>query len=441
METIKQFWVLEDGSVGEEICKDHPVSEARAAEGEDASLNTTSESEAASAYGAAEKRCADFCIDEQRRACLIRWPRNVRMARIPEYVSHYRVVKIAPLAFAAFHFPEEVWKGFTGSAAASFSVFCIMNAGRRRDEKADEGGPEEIWLPESITEIGQYAFWHCDRLRRIRIPAGVRRLREGTFGECSRLSQVTLSEGLEEIGRFFEPTVHMMPDVGVFSGCHSLKLLRLPKTLCSVGAETFNSCGLEELLVEDGAETYTADTWSRKIRVHPTAFDHAAALQWMGKCADGKIVWQMGLPAARDKILSCDRKYHVISKLPCLFFRMRPHEADDIARSAFRLDFSGRMAIARLRYPDFLKPEMRNWYIGILIAYYDRLEQFWPESANREQAAFELLRDSEGFTVELLGQLMYIAGRAHMSPELIYSMMEVRNKKFSGITGLESLAL
>ena len=52
-----------------------------------------------------------------------------------------------------------------------------------------------------------------------------------------------------------------------------------------------------------------------------------------------------------------------------------------------------------------------------------------------------MLQDCEGFDAQLLGELMAIAGRNHMQPELIYEMMELRNRRFSGITGMECLAL
>ena len=52
-----------------------------------------------------------------------------------------------------------------------------------------------------------------------------------------------------------------------------------------------------------------------------------------------------------------------------------------------------------------------------------------------------MLQGCEGFDAQLLGELMAIAGRNHMQPELIYEMMELRNRRFSGITGMECLVL
>lgn len=381
----------------------------------------------------------DFFALEDGTARLLRWPRNTTAAHLPETVGGCRITEIAPLAFAAFHFPTERWEQFGGGSSLSFSVFCIMHAAAMQQEVVDAGGPVEIWLPDTIRSIGMYAFWHCDRLKAVRLPAYLEQLESGLFGECSRLEQVQLPDHLRQIGNIYPSNVHVMPDVGAFSGCHALMELILPKTVTEIGAESFNSCGLVHLLVED--EELEDRPWSREIKTHSQAFDHTAALQWMSRCVNGTIVRQIGLPAARDKILTCDERYRVIASLPRLFLTEGAEQMDVIAKEAFRLDFSGRMAIARLRYPEHLSDEMRRWYLELLVEYSDRLEKFWPGEENRERELLDLLQNCEGFDAQLLGELMAIAGRSHMQPELIYEMMELRNRRFSGITGMECLAL
>ena len=400
---------------------------------------------------------ADFSVDTDGNGVLLRWPRNTEMAVLPERIGSFRLTAIAPLAFAAFHFPEEVWEHFGGGASLSFSVFCLMNAGKMQREASDAGGPVEVILPDSIGQIGQYAFWHCDRLKRVKLPGNLQTLETGLFGECSRLEEVILPGELRQIGHIYGSNVHVMPDVGPFSGCHALKELRLPKTVTAIGAEAFNSCGLEHLIVEDdpgdgpegrsvtavirGGARRATSPWTRKIETHPSSFDHTAALQWMSRCVNGRIVWQIGLPAARDKILTCDERFRVISGLPRLFLEMEPEQLDEIAQDAFRLDFSGRMAIARLRYPEGLSQQMRSWYLKLLVEYSDRLEKFWPEQNNKEEQLFALLKGCDGLDAQMLGRLMEIAGRNHAKPELIFEMMELRNRRFSRITGMECLEL
>lgn len=379
---------------------------------------------------------ADFDFQKPGEAVVIRWSRTAKYAYVPSEISGHKVTKIAPMAFASMHLPESVWDSFLSGTSLSFSIFCMMNSGKMSREGKDDGGPVLITLPETLEEIGCYAFWHCDRLQSIKLPSKITHLREGVFGECSQLQEVVLPSHLEEIGAFYPDTMHAMPDVGCFAGCRSLKELTLPKTVTSIGVEVFNSSGIENIIVED-----IGDNWSKKCRVHASAFHHTASLQWLSRKVLDEIVWQIGLPVSRDKILNCDKKYNIISKLPVLFFEKTPQEIDLITMKSFRLDFAGRMAIARLRYPKFLEKDRYQWYQNLIVNYFDKLEQFWPGSGDKAEEAFSLLCESKYFTAELLGRLMYIAGKTHIRTELIFKMQEIRNTRFVSTTGLEDLEL
>ena len=67
-------------------------------------------------------------------------------------------------------------------------------------------------IPNSVTEIGNYAFVKCETLENIRIPEGVTIINDGAFYECSSLSSIKLPESLIKL-----------PQEWIFSGCTSLK--------------------------------------------------------------------------------------------------------------------------------------------------------------------------------------------------------------------------
>ena len=78
-----------------------------------------------------------------------------------------------------------------------------------------------------------------------------------------------------------------------------------------------------------------------------SAFDHTAALLWLEKAdVSGHVAARLGLPVARDKILAGDAKFGAILRVPVLFFTQPMPYFDQLARDAFRLDFSARMALA-----------------------------------------------------------------------------------------------
>ena len=96
---------------------------------------------------------------------------------------------------------------------------------------------------------------------------------------------------------------------------------------------------------------------SRTVTVAVSAFDHTAALLWLEKAdVSGHVAARLGLPVARDKILAGDAKFGAILRVPVLFFTQPMPYFDQLARDAFRLDFSARMALARLEASAGLSP-------------------------------------------------------------------------------------
>lgn len=72
-------------------------------------------------------------------------------------------------------------------------------------------GLTEYTIPNSVTEIGKYAFWKCSGLTSITIPDGITSIRPKSFGYCSGLTSITIPDSVTEIGD------------EAFMGCTSLK--------------------------------------------------------------------------------------------------------------------------------------------------------------------------------------------------------------------------
>ena len=389
---------------------------------------------------------AEFLEKADGTLSLFRWPGTAaERAEIPASVNGIPVTEVESLAFAPFHMTgQEYERNFR--PPYSFNMFALMNAAKLLREEKDEGGPEEISLPESVSTIGAYAFWHCSRLKSIKIPEKVLRIREGCFGECVSLERITLPATLRFIGLCktadggdsAEITPEMlrgMPDVGAFYSCHALKEIVLPETVILLGPQTFNSSGLTRLSLREG---------TKDILVAENAFDHAAALQWMDHIReDGSVKSRIGLPAARDKILTADRRFGRLSHLPRDFFTKDIGWFDVLARDIFRLDFAARMAVARLRYDEGLSGNDREWYIGVLTDYFAQAPQFMPTAKDDEAYSelFSVLEETGSLTAERVSNLIRTAGREHLSSALMTRMLKVRTESFSGATGFEDLEI
>jgi hypothetical protein len=110
-----------------------------------------------------------------------------------------------------------------------------------------------IILPESLTEIGSYAFYNCSSLISIDIPESVTSFGYGAFWRCSSLTSVKLPEGLTSIGvdtfRYCTSLTSINIPEGVtkleycvFNVCTSLTSITLPESLVSIGDNAFLAC-------------------------------------------------------------------------------------------------------------------------------------------------------------------------------------------------------
>ena len=105
--------------------------------------------------------------------------------------------------------PETVTKGdkpYTVTAIGG-SAFATIDS---RDNHIDNIYLQSVNLPDTITEIGDSAFYKCKNaaFTSITIPAGVTEIKDDTFGFCTSLQKVVLPMRLTTIGNhaFYECT-------------------------------------------------------------------------------------------------------------------------------------------------------------------------------------------------------------------------------------------
>ncbi len=120
-----------------------------------------------------------------------------------------------------------------------------------------------VELPDTISEIGEYAFSDCYRLENVNIPTGVTVIKPSVFYNCYRLEKIVIPENVTEIGNSAfancsELTVNSIPDkvtsigTGAFKNCAKITSVKFPDGLKYIGAEAYWGCkGITEIEVPD----------------------------------------------------------------------------------------------------------------------------------------------------------------------------------------------
>ena len=119
-----------------------------------------------------------------------------------------------------------------------------------------DGG--DVTVPDSVTEIGEYAFYDCDGLISVTLPDYVTKIGDFAFGNCSNLKSLigfpTTSIQIINVDENGGHTVvEMEYDIEIpssvtaigesaFSGCTALKKVDIPKSVTEIGNGAFSGC-------------------------------------------------------------------------------------------------------------------------------------------------------------------------------------------------------
>lgn len=102
----------------------------------------------------------------------------------------------------------------------------------------------------ALTEIGDFAFVDCSKLKSITLPASVEKLGYNVFCRCSNLESVN-----------FESNINLTDITeGTFEDCSKLKTIIIPSSVERIGKNTFNGCSkLESVIFEDNSNLTDID--------------------------------------------------------------------------------------------------------------------------------------------------------------------------------------
>ena len=183
---------------------------------------------------------------------------------IPENVEYngstYKVTSIGASAFYRCFKSETAHDELIGSIDITEEIdtdeiiVSERNFSDRKSAKARKAnGLKSVFIPNSVTTIGNAAFYECKNLKSVSMPDNVTQIGSGAFRFCSSLTNVTIPKGVTSISSMAfsgceNLTCVSIPEgvttieTGAFQNCSSLTKTPLPNSLKMIKSEAFSNC-------------------------------------------------------------------------------------------------------------------------------------------------------------------------------------------------------
>ena len=145
-------------------------------------------------------------------------------------------------------------------------------------------GCKNTVIPNSVTDIGNYAFYGCSNLVSVNIPDSVTSIASGTFNGCSGLSSITVSSGnpvfdsRDNCNAIIKTKTNSLVlgckdtvipdsvtqiDQEAFIGNTGITGITIPDSVTSIGYTAFEGCAsLENITVPDSVKSIGYDAFS-----------------------------------------------------------------------------------------------------------------------------------------------------------------------------------
>ncbi|MGM9837118.1 MAG: leucine-rich repeat protein [Paludibacteraceae bacterium] len=184
-------------------------------------------------------------------ACLCYEMSSLTSVTIPENVTSIGQGAFLGVLNIIYHGKIEGWEAAWWGAKAvnGYRDGCLVyeSAAKTQLLGCSVAATGEIIIPNSVTSIGERAFYDCSGLTSIAIPNSVTRIKKHAFYHCSHLTSITIPEGVKTISTY------------AFYGCSRLTSVVVPKSIISLQAYAFYDCsGLTSITIPKGVKSISA---------------------------------------------------------------------------------------------------------------------------------------------------------------------------------------
>ena len=175
-----------------------------------------------------------------------------------------------------------------------------------------------VGIPESVEEVGDYAFYNCAGMEEINLVKGIGKIGYYAFYNCKSLKKIEFKKN-EKLVTGSDGKKYLYPvtvESSAFSGCISLKEVVLSENVVELGSEVFLNCEeLETVIMPDGLKTigysFIKNTAVKSLTI-PSTVETVNAYYYSGErkgATDGalqleEVVFEAGIKKIPDYFCS-----------------------------------------------------------------------------------------------------------------------------------------
>lgn len=356
--------------------------------------------------------------------------------RIPDHIDGLPVIAIAPYAFAV-QTEAEVNETET-PAQLSFAEWEDMPRKAPLKEVTGEA-LKRLYLPDTIREMGAYAFGGCSALEVIHLPEHLSVLPDHVFAGCISLKQIALPPQLSVIEGY------------AFYDCRSLEKLRIPETVQKIGAYACYNCRkMEEINIPRETADLGTGLFLNCDKLTSISFGRCRHIADLVAVLNHELHLTMDFDDGnRAKLLIPDFQYEYIEDTPARQFHQVNYGTGHLFRQCIGnsdIDFrrfdelfyltkreDGALMVLlltmyRLEYPYRLQENRRQDYLQYLKAHFSTAFGYYTQQGSLDK--IRLFAQWGLITAENIDSLLEMAGEAKKT-EITGFLLEYQHAHFA----------
>ena len=180
-----------------------------------------------------------------------------------------------------------------------------------------------ITIPNSVTTIGDSAFYHCTNLTSITIPDSVTSIGASAFYGCTGLTSIIIPDSVVTIGEY------------TFNGCTGLTNVTISDSVTSVGWNAFSGCtGLTSIVIPDSVTSISNSAFSGCTNLETITIPKNAKFDSSGRTFDNckslkNVIFSSGIEKIPDYLFYRSNNLNSLTSITI------PDSVTSVGRCAF----------------------------------------------------------------------------------------------------------